>query len=145
MINNYSNYHIYGLEWTPSKLIYYVDGCIYRIEKNEGIFDPKTIILNFAVHKNMVDELENYFPGIMEVDYVRLYKPRTDYNTVLNMNNYDFSSHDNKVKKKITMSGSNQLQTTDNVYLRATDGVEINGIFTVPLGAELYIDVNTAY
>jgi len=84
-------------------------------------------------------------PGIMEVDYVRLYKPRTDYNTVLNMNNYNFSNHDNRVKKKIKMSGTNELQTTDNVYLRATDGVEITGDFTVPVGAELYIDVNSAY
>lgn len=43
------------------------------------------------------------------------------------------------------MTGNNALQTTDNVYLRATDGVEINGDFIVPLGAELYIDVNEAY
>ena len=45
----------------------------------------------------------------------------------------------------ILMSGSNALQTTDHVYLRATKGVEINGDFTVPIGAELYIDVNSAY
>ena len=145
IISDYRNYHVYGLEWTPSKLIYYVDNYIYRIEKNNGIFDPKKIILTFAVHKDNVDALENYFPGIMEVDYVRLYKPRTDYNTVLNMNNYNFSNHDNRVKKKITMSGNNNLQITDNVYLRATDGVEIYGDFTVPIGAELYIDVNSAY
>ena len=61
------------------------------------------------------------------------------------MNNYNFSTHDNMVKKKIVASGSNQLQTTDNVYLRASESVEINGEFSVPVGAELYIDVNTAY
>lgn len=145
-ITDYRNYHNYGLEWTPSKLIYYVDGAIYRIEKNNGIYDPKTVILNFAVHeKKANEELESVFPGVMHVDYVRFYKPRTDYSTTLNMNNYNFSTHDNKVKKKIVASGSNQLQTTDNVNLRASEGVEINGEFTVPVGAELYIDVNTAY
>jgi hypothetical protein len=144
-IYDYTNYHNYGLEWTPSKIIFYVDGYIYRIEKNDGIFDSKKIIFNFAIHENEANNLGDYFPGIMDIDYVRIYKPRTDYSTILNMNNYDFSSHDNKVKKKIIMTGNNALQTTDNVYLRATDGVEINGDFIVPLGAELYIDVNEAY
>lgn len=145
-VNDYRYYHTYGLEWTPSKLIYYVDGLIKRIEINNGILDPKTIILNFAVHKESADhEINSAFPGVMYVDYVRLYKPRTDYSTTLNMNNYNFSAHDNKVKKKIVASGTNQLQTTDNVFLRATEGVEINGEFTVPVGAELYIDVNDAY
>lgn len=106
---------------------------------------PKRFFFNFAVHENEANILGDYFPGRMDIDYVRIYKPRTDYSTILNMNNYEFSSHDNKVKKKIIMTGSNALQITDNVYLRATDGVEINGDFIVPLGAELYIDVNEAY
>lgn len=44
LINDYTKYHTYGLEWTPSKLIYYVDGAIYRIEPNKGMFDTKKII-----------------------------------------------------------------------------------------------------
>lgn len=56
--------------------------------------------------------------------------------------------HDNKVKKSITIgngSCNNSLNTGDNIYLRASEGVSINGDFTVPIGAELYIDVNSCY
>lgn len=45
MINDYTNYHKYGLEWTPSKFIYYVDGCIYRIEKTMVFSIPKQLFL----------------------------------------------------------------------------------------------------
>lgn len=31
------------------------------------------------------------------------------------------------------------------MYLRAAEGVTINGDFTVPVGAELYIDANPCY
>ena len=143
-INDYRNYHVYGLEWTPSKIIYYVDGAIYRIEANQGLFDPKTIILNFAVKRNHVTST-TIFPGEMDVDYVRVYKPRKDYSTTQLMNNYNFGNHDNRVKKKIVMNGNNALNVNDNIYLRATEGVEISGTFTVPVGAQLYIDVNTSY
>jgi hypothetical protein len=66
----------------------------------------------------------------------------------MNVCSYNFSAHDNKVKNSITIgngSCNNQLSIGDNVYLRASKSVEINGVFTVPVGAELYIDTNPCY
>lgn len=144
IIDDYRKYHIYGLEWTPSKFIYYVDGAIYRIEENKGIYDPKKIILNFAVHRNLSLSYPD-FPGFMDINYLRVYKPRNDYTTTLTMNNYNFSSYDNRIKRKIIITGYNSLREGENIYLRAAEGVEINGEFSIPLGAELYIDVNDEY
>jgi hypothetical protein len=85
------------------------------------------------------------FPSDMLVDYVKVYKLKTDCNTILNLCNYNFGTHDNKVKQSIIIgNGScvNSLIIGQNVYLRASEGILINGDFTVPQGAELYIDAN---
>lgn len=66
----------------------------------------------------------------------------------MNVCNYNFSTYNNTVKKNITIGNSTCTNTIDsgqNIYLRATDGVLINGDFTVPIGSELYIDVNPCY
>jgi hypothetical protein len=54
----------------------------------------------------------------------------------------------NKVKQSITIGNGNcinSLSVVQNVFLRASEGVLINGDFTVPDGTQLYIDVNTCY
>ncbi len=84
----------------------------------------------------------------MYVDYVKVYELDNDCNTNLNACNYNFSSHDNKVKKNITIGTgaySNSLSNGDDIYMRASEGILINGDFTVPVGAQLYLDVNTCY
>lgn len=84
----------------------------------------------------------------MLIDFVKVYNLDNDCNTNLNICNYNFTSHDNRVKKNITIgngSCSNSLNSGDNIFLRASEGVLINGDFSVPLGAELYIDVNSCY
>jgi hypothetical protein len=60
-----------------------------------------------------------------------------------------FGGYQNTVKKSITISSgsscSNNQPTNTGLILRATDFVELNGNFGVPLGAELYVDVNDCY
>ena len=58
-INDYTTPHTYGLEWSPSKLIYYVDDKVIRNSENIGysahpgnggdISFPTSIILNLAI------------------------------------------------------------------------------------------------
>jgi len=148
-VNDYTQWHLYAIEWSPSKIVYYIDGQITHIIPNTGNFDPEKIIFNMALNPTM----SNYYsslnlPKKMYVDYIKVYKLKNDCNTILNACNYNFNSHDNRVKKKIILgNGScyNTLGSTDNVYLRASEGIEINGIFTVPVGATLYLDSSTCY
>ena len=148
---NYSwanTWHTYAVEWSPSKIVWYLDGSPIRTFPNHGIIDPVRIILNLAIEPGYLPNSSTPFPSNMYVDYVKVYELDNDCNTNLNVCNYNFSSHDNRVKKIITIgngSCSNSLNSGDNVYLRASEGVLINGDFTVPVGAELYIDVNPCY
>lgn len=145
---NYTGWHTYGIEWSPSKMIWYINGSPVRIFPNPGIVDPVRIILNLAIEPWALPNQTTPFPSEMLVDYVRVYELDNDCNTNMNVCNYNFSMHDNKVKKNITIGNgtcSNVIGSGQNVYLRASEGVLINGDFTISLGSDLYIDVNTCY
>lgn len=81
--NPYTAFHVYGIEWSPEKIDFFIDGNKYLSFKNQHLsvkewpFDqPFYLILNVAVGGNWggqqgVDEI--VFPATMEVDYVRVY------------------------------------------------------------------------
>jgi beta-glucanase (GH16 family) len=145
-INNYNNWHTYAIEWSPNKIIIYVDGVVVNNIPNPNISDPKSIILNMAlVDPNKNDIVLPYATGTMYIDYIKTYELENDCSTPIWTCNYNFSSHDNKVKSVISIGGSgcsNALSPNENIVLRAKNYVQINGDFTVPIGAELYIDCN---
>lgn len=143
---NYTSWHTYAIEWSPSKIIWYIDGFPVRIFPNPGVVDPVRIILNLAI--GAPPDQTTPFPSEMLVNYVRVYELANDCNTNMNVCNYNFSTHDNRVKKNITIGNgtcTNTIGSGQNIYLRASEGVLINGDFTMSLGSELYIDVNTCY
>lgn len=142
---SYTSWHTYGIEWSPSKIIWYIDGYPSRIYPNPGVVDPVRIILNFALEPWAPPNQSTPFPADMIVDYVKVYELRKDCGTIMNVCNYNFALYDNKVKKKIIIGNgtcTNTVGVEQSVYLRTSEGVIINGDFTVPVGAELYIDVN---
>jgi beta-glucanase (GH16 family) len=145
-IESYSDtYHIYAVEWTPSKIIWFVDGKMVRNFPNPGITDPARIILNLAITPWCLPNSTTPFPSRMYIDYVRVYKLNIDNNTI-NSCNYNFANYDDVAKKSITIGGNgciNSIPTGSNVSLRATEKIELKGDFSVPLGSELYLDVNS--
>jgi len=82
-----TGFHVFGIEWSPTFVNFYVDGNIYQTltredvaEKTDGegvwVFDrPFYIILNVAIGGNLPgNPTENtVFPQSMIVDYVRVY------------------------------------------------------------------------
>lgn len=94
-IINPSEYHIYAVEWTPSKIKWFVDDIMYYetaistikinenscfipagfISNNEAVHKPFFIILNLAVGGNWPQSPigTEQFPAKMYVDYVRVY------------------------------------------------------------------------
>lgn len=96
--SNYSwanTWHTYAIEWSPNKIIWYLDGSPIRIFPNHGIIDPVRIILNLAIEPGYLPNSSTPFPSYMYVDYVKVYELDNDCNTNLNVCNYNFSSHDN--------------------------------------------------
>lgn len=76
-----TDFHIFGIEWGPSAINYYVDDVLYNQitpddVTGEWVFDgPFYILMNVAVGGNFVGapNSETRFPQTMEVDYVRMY------------------------------------------------------------------------
>lgn len=84
-----TSFHIYGIEWSPNRINYYIDDILYQSitpedveEKTDGeglwVFNDKPfyIILNVAVGGNLPGEpnADTEFPQSMVVDYVRVYE-----------------------------------------------------------------------
>lgn len=77
-----TGFHIFGIEWGPDYINYYVDDVLYNQitpanVTGEWVFDrPFYIIINLAVGGNFVGapNSETVFPQTMLVDYVRVYK-----------------------------------------------------------------------
>ena len=85
-----TNFHVYGLEWTPAKLAFYVDGKILFTatkaqlgsSQDQWPFDqPFWMKLNLAVGGSYGgDPTSGTFPKTMEVDWVRVYQDQAATN-----------------------------------------------------------------
>jgi len=79
-----SDFHIYGIEWGPDYVNFYIDDVLYNQitpsdlpDQNNWVFDqPFYIIINLAVGGSFVGppNEETEFPQTLLVDYVRAYK-----------------------------------------------------------------------
>ncbi|MFI1772601.1 glycoside hydrolase family 16 protein [Thalassobellus citreus] len=77
-----TGFHIFGIEWGPEYINYYVDDVLYNQitpadVTGEWVFNhPFYIIINLAVGGNYVGtpNAETVFPQNMLIDYVRVYK-----------------------------------------------------------------------
>ena len=141
-------YHWYGVEWDKDKITFYVDRKAVRQEINNmkgiGIQYPMNIKINTALHSPIHEcpvTGSSIFPNYMYVDTANVYRLKCDKNTsVTEISNYDTFNY--AVKKSITLSGVSSLTSGQDVSLRATDFIELKNGFEVPLGAELYLDIN---
>jgi beta-glucanase (GH16 family) len=83
-----TGFHVFGIEWGPDYINYYVDGDLYNQitpadVTGDWVFDrPFYIIINLAVGGNYpgAPNSETVFPQTMLIDYVRVYKNNFDNN-----------------------------------------------------------------
>ena len=145
-IDNYTEWHKYAVEWSPEKIIFYVDDKIVRVSQNNGLYDINLahfIKFSVSIDPNNTDENFEGLPVGMLVDYIRVYELKNKNNSdLLIYNNYHFDSYDYNVKNKVQIFNYKLIEGS-NINLRATKSIEITGEFEVPLGAELSIDVNS--
>ncbi|HRP52613.1 MAG TPA: glycoside hydrolase family 16 protein [Fluviicola sp.] len=145
-VNDYTSWHTYGLDWSPSKISFYIDGDMVRVEDNLGMHDPTAIIINFALNPQLPLLSSSSFPAEVLVDYVKNYRLKACNGSVNNCH-YDFSTHTNDVKNSFVIGGTNCQTIVPNIqpyFIRAGD-IVINGDFEVPLGSEIYFESNACY
>lgn len=77
-----TGYHIFGIEWSPNAINFYVDDVLYNQitpedVTGEWVFDkPFFLLMNVAIGGNFVGapNAETQFPQTMLIDYVRVYE-----------------------------------------------------------------------
>lgn len=72
----FSTYHTYGLAWTDSEYIWYVDGVeATRTDFGNGTSKvPEQIVIGICLPSNEIEERDKNDVFQMKVDYVRVYK-----------------------------------------------------------------------
>jgi beta-glucanase (GH16 family) len=72
-----AGFHTFAIDWNQTELKWYIDG-VLRYKVDQGVpSEPLFLLVNLAVGGNWPgnpDETTR-FPGVMQVDYVRVYKP----------------------------------------------------------------------
>jgi beta-glucanase (GH16 family) len=72
-----ADYHVFGLEWDPDKIIWSIDGVERFRHTGDGVPQVKMyIILNLAIGGTWpkAPDATTPFPGLYDVDYVRAYQ-----------------------------------------------------------------------
>lgn len=118
--------------------------------ENHQVVDPIRLIFGFGLNEDLVIppgsiSTATPFPAQMEIDYVKVYKLKTDCNEIINTCTYDFPTHDNELKNEITIGGTgceNSVALSSSTYLRAANSIELSGDFTVPVGSTFFADAN---
>jgi len=67
-------FHLFALEWTPEKYIFYVDGLKFY-EVTKGISQIKEYLILSMEYPNSLEEIkETVFPDVFLVDWVKVYQ-----------------------------------------------------------------------
>lgn len=140
--------------WSPDQISFWI-GDLHR--GTSTVYTQKYLPQNLIINTNVPAANHGYedvpetsvFPYEYEIDYVRVYQLEMDCTNDLNVCSFWFGGYDNGLKKSITIGdgGCGNVQPiSSHLFLRATDFVELNGNFEVPLGSELTIETgNTCY
>ena len=71
-------FHTFGLEWTPEKYTFFVDGYkYYEIDYAISHID-EYVILSLLLPGTIEELKETVFPDTYKIDYVKIYKKKTD-------------------------------------------------------------------
>lgn len=146
-------WHLFQCQWTPGEIIMWVDGVYVNsttlgcpgLEEMVWIIGPTVadgqngVVNQFSSSTNS----GTVFPFNMDVDYIRTYYLDYDCNSAINDCYFDVMSYDHKVKESITFGNcvSTTVDVGSGVFMKAENYIQINGDFTVPLGAEFEADI----
>ena len=149
-------YHIYGCEWTPEYINFYFDNNLVRsveIDLSSSGKDMNSLvnhhmelwITQWRWNPTITGEIDSWY-----IDYVKVYElDMDDCNSSISMDsNTELRNWNHKVHKNIIIGNSSSnlsLTTSNNITLRNSGSVQINGTFYAPTGSEFTILPTSCY
>lgn len=136
---SFSEWHTYGLEKSPDRIIWYLDHQIVRVLYNHQMIDPERIIFqmmiknlsNLPVNINETLEISDF--KCYDVDY-DCQNPGVICGSLFPNNNVIYSTLN---------VGNNNCSNTINlgsqVELKANNSITLNNNFYCPIGGELFL------
>jgi len=75
-----SDFHTYGLHWSPGRIDWYIDGVKTRTLENDNVSNQLMyVIANFAIGGNFVGEVDPAdYPATMDIDYIHVYRLKSE-------------------------------------------------------------------
>jgi len=131
------NFNHYALIWTPQYVQVLFNGSfLYEIVAPEYIpSHPMFVFLTFQIDAwGGAPNASTSFPLYWQFKNFKYYRLKTDCPNGITQSNFNFTTHDYKVQKFYSLTNS-VVPNNSNIVIRATDYIEFNGDFTVPLGS----------
>ncbi len=139
---NFNTFHKIACEWSPTHIKIYVDDKLIFSTQCRYADDliPMNVNLGIATPTSVLPFTTNtLFPYTMEVDYVKVYKLKMDCNNDF-YSSSGYANFDHAVKRYINLSSP--IPFRRNFSFRATQSIDLEDGFEVPLGSSVYIDNN---
>lgn len=146
-----SQWHRYAIEWTPGKLIFYLDDVPFGfLQESEGELVPSHINTNNILISLQIDPDEpgycppntsyNHALGYYDVSYFNYYTLNCSNETITESEgtNYNFNNYTHDIKRSVIFKNST-IPSNKYITIRASEFVELKDNFTVPIGARLSI------
>ena len=146
--SNLSQFHKYALEWTKSRLIWFVDGKIVRVEANDyngiGLQNAMELIINLARYPDGIKppnaEVNTNYPQYMMVSNVKICEMKCDSTSIV-WDIPNFYTYNYALKKIISLGNNTTIPNNTSISLRATDYIEWRDGFEIPIGTNVYFEV----
>jgi beta-glucanase (GH16 family) len=133
---NFSDWHTYGLEKSPNRLVWYVDHVPVRVLYNHNMLDEERIIFNLMIRGS--SSLPSTINESIQVDYFKSYSVNYGCqndglvcNSLFPLNTYFYT----------LLIGNNNcfnnIPVGTNYSFNAQEFIQINNNFNCPVGTEL--------
>lgn len=145
----FADFHTFAMKWTPSEISYLKDDEVYFTSYNHpDSMVPLSIIVdvNLPTQGNYPDN-NSLLPYDYEIDYVKVWQPRVNCDSIISCNFSDTNYNNTKVKN-ISIGGSGctaDVSSSGNVALKANEYIEFKEGFTVELGGEMSAETEPCY
>lgn len=147
-VEDYTQFHNYALEWTPTRLIFYIDGKVVRnIDHSGRLNSPENILFSIGFSDYLRPKGSD-FPASMVIDWVNVYQKQQTCTDIFSNPEFKFQMNGNYSFAKFLLGktdSKNFLKKNSNVSIHASEEIEILGELTVPAGAELLLDSDPCY